>query len=93
MAGNVNDNLAARPPSITDEPDAHGQAALILAEGILHALVELKILTTEQALDVVNSAQEIKTEVAELSGESQTRMRESLELLKRIGMSIAIDVD
>lgn len=92
MPHRANDNLSVRPPPPTGEPDAHGQAALILAESILHALVEQKMMTAEQALDIVHSAEEIKTEVAELSGESETRMHESLELLKRIGISIQIDV-
>jgi len=91
MPHKANDNLAARPPPRAGEPDAHGQAALILAEAILHALVDMKTMTTQQALDIVYSAEEIKTEVAALSGESKTRMHESLELLKRIGISIERD--
>ena len=93
MPHKANDNLpdSKLPPTV--EPDAHGQAALILAETILHALVETKAMTTQQALDVVRSAEEIKTEVAERDGESDVRMRESLELLKRIGISIETDAD
>ena len=87
------DNRPIDLPPPSGEPDAHGQAALILAESILHALVETKILTTQQALDVVHSAEEIKAEVAALSSESNTRMHESLELLKRIGYSIEKDID
>ena len=93
MPHKANDNLAMRTPPPEGEPDAHGQAALILAESILHALVEAKTMTTRQALDVVHSAEEIKTEVAELSGESETRMHQSLELLKRIGLSLETDID
>ncbi|WP_375393898.1 hypothetical protein [uncultured Sphingomonas sp.] len=93
MPHRANDNFAIDPPARAGEPDAHGQAALILAESILHALVEAGELTTQQALDVVHSAEEIKTEVAALSGESKTRMHESLELLKRIGISIEKDAD
>lgn len=92
MPHRANDNLAANLPPPTGEPDAHGQAALILAESILHALVETRTITTKQALDVVHSAEEIKTEVAALAGESETRMQESLELLKRIGLSLERDM-
>jgi hypothetical protein len=74
------------------EPDAHGQAALMLAESILHALVEIKAVTMQQALDVVSSAQEVKTEVAKLAGESESRMRESLALLDRIANSLQTDL-
>ncbi len=62
-----------------------------MAEAMLHALVDMKTMTTQQALDIVSSAEEIKTEVAALSGESETRKHESLELLKRIGISIERD--
>jgi hypothetical protein len=92
MPHRANDNRAAVLPPPIGEPDAHGQAALILAESTLHALVEMKTMTTAQALDVVRSAEEIKREVAALSGESETRMHESLELLKRIGISLEKDV-
>lgn len=88
MPHRANDTLAVRPPLPTGEPDAHGQAALVLTESILHALVETRTMTAAQALGVVRSAEEIKTEVATLSGESETRMHESLELLKRIGLSL-----
>jgi hypothetical protein len=90
MPHRANDNLVVRLPPPPEEPDAHGQATLILA-GTLHALVDMKTMTTQQALDIVSSAEEIKTEVPALSGESETRMQESLELLKRIGISIERD--
>jgi hypothetical protein len=93
MPHRPNDNPAVRLPPSAGEPDAHGQAALILAEAMLHALVDMKTMTTQQALDIVSSAEEIKTEVAALSGESETRMHESLELLKRIGISIERDAE
>lgn len=66
------------------EPDAHGQAALLLAEAILHALVETGVLTLESALSVIETTCEVKTEVAEQAGESDKRMKESLRLLRSI---------
>lgn len=92
MPHRANDNLLPRVPPPTGEPDAHGQAALVLAESTLHTLIELKLMTTAQALDVVRSAEEIKREIVALSGESETRMHESLELLKRIGISLEKDL-
>ena len=93
MPHKANDNLPAHLPPPIGEPDAHGQAALILAEATLHALIDMKTMTREEALDIVHSAEEIKAEVAAMSGESETRMRESLELLKRIGISLDKDID
>ena len=70
------------------EPDAHGQAALMLAESMLHALMEIGTFTPAQALSVVETAQEIKVEFAELAGESQKRMQASLDLLTTIAGSL-----
>jgi hypothetical protein len=66
------------------EPDAHGQAALLLTESLIHMLVENRGLTNAQAVDVVHTAGVVKVEVAEAAGESKTRMHESLALLSRM---------
>ncbi len=73
------------------EPDAHGQAALLLSESTLHTLVELGILSGVQAVDIVRTASDVKVEVAHMAGESNTRMQASLDLLTRIADSLATD--
>ncbi len=77
-------------PSAT-EPDAHGQAALLLTESLIHMLVENRGLTNAQAVDVVHTAQVVKVEVAEAAGESRSRMLESLALLSRMEVSFQAD--
>lgn len=78
---------------IPNEPDAHGQAALLLAESILHALVEVKSLSNEQALSVIRTTCDVKAEVATAAGESNARMKESLNLLNVIFASFSTDAD
>lgn len=73
------------------EPDAHGQAALLLAESILHALVETSTLSLAEALSVIQTTCEVKVEVAEREGESSRRMHESLSLLRAMSKSFAAD--
>ncbi len=73
------------------EPDAHGQAALLLAESTLHTLVELGVLTGPQAVSIVRTAADVKVEVAQIAGESQGRMQASLDLLQRIEGSLEAD--
>jgi hypothetical protein len=73
------------------EPDAHGQAALLLTESLLHMLVENRGLTNAQAVDVVHTAAVVKVEVAEAAGESKSRMLESLALLSRMEQSFQAD--
>lgn len=69
------------------EPDAHGQAALMLAESILHALVEEGVLSPDQVASVLRTACEVKTEIATAAGESSRRMHESLALVRSVATS------
>ena len=86
-------DLGGRQSETGQEPDAHGQAALLLSESILHALVETGTLTPGTAAAVVRAACEVKVEIAEMSNESDSRMRHSLDLLTRIEHSIRSDID
>lgn len=83
------DGVGAQPSPKPREPDAHGQAALLLAEGILHGLIEVGVLTTRQASSIVRTAAEVKVEVADMIGESDGRLRQSLKLLDGIERSMA----
>ena len=68
-----------------------GQAALLLAESILHALVETDVLTNAEAIGVVTAAAEVKREVATAAGESTARLQQSLDLLTRMTASFESD--
>ena len=73
------------------EPDAHGQAALLLTESLIHMLVERGALTNTEAIEVVQTAAEVKVEVASAAGESCKRMKESLTLLAKMQCSFESD--
>lgn len=90
MSVTINDNERVAL-SRRDEPDAHGQAALLLAESTLHALVEAKVLTVGEAIAVVDTAAEVKVEVAEAAAESRPTMEHSLALLASISQSLRLD--
>ena len=85
------DGDGTRPSPRRLEPDAHGQAALLLVESMLHVLVEARALTLDQAVDAVRTASEVKVEVAAETGESNGRMRESLALLSGIAQTLDVD--
>lgn len=69
----------------------HGQAALLLAESILHALIETKVLTPAQAVAVVQIAADVHVETATLAEQAEGRMKESIDLLYRLETSLAAD--
>lgn len=71
------------------EPDACGQAALLLAESTLHVLMEAGVLTRAQAISAVQTAIDVKNEVGLETGESTGTMRQSLRLLQQIEHSLA----
>jgi hypothetical protein len=71
------------------EPDAHGQAALLLAESILHALVESGTLSVDEAVSAIETTCEVKVEKAAEQGESNARRNESLHLLQAIAASFS----
>ena len=73
------------------EPDAHGQAALLLTESLLHMLVANATLTNAEAIEVVTVAAEVKVEVAAASGESRRRRDQSLQLLSKMADSFRAD--
>ncbi len=73
------------------EPDAHGQAALLLAESILHALVDASSLSNGEAIAAALGAAQVNAEFADAAGESHERM-EAIDLLERIAASFAVDV-
>jgi hypothetical protein len=79
-----------RPPAIV-EPDAHGQAALLLTESLIHALVENSTLTNVEAVALIRIAAEVKVEVATAAHESDGRMQESLALLSKMASSFETD--
>ena len=67
-------SVPALPSKI--EPDAHGQAALLLAESLIHMLVDHRILSLDQAVEVIQIAAEVTAEAAAAAGESKARMNE-----------------
>jgi hypothetical protein len=78
-------------PTAVLEPDAHGQAALLLTESLIHTLVENSALTNVQAIDLIRIAAEVKVEVATAAHESNGRMQESLALLSKMASSFESD--
>ena len=73
-------------------PDAHGQAAMLLTESMLHGLIARKVISVAEAVDIVEVAAEVKEEVAADMGDTPSTMRQSLALLGSIRLSLKNDL-
>ena len=82
-----NDNDAARGHDLRG-PDAHGQAAMLLVESLIHGLIERKLLTVPDAVEIVDVAAEVKAEIGADLGDSPSTLRASLTLLNSISQSL-----
>ena len=69
-------------------PDAQGQAALLLLESVIHSLLDNGALTKDQALEALDSAMEVKEESADERKEAEATLRKSLSLLVNMRSSI-----
>jgi len=92
MPDNSNDNQLGREAAARPEPDAHGQAAMLLVESLIHGLIERSVISVPEAIEIVEVAAEVKTEVAAELGDSPATMRHSLDLLASLKLSLEGDV-
>lgn len=77
--------------SLWSGSDPHGQAALFLIESLLHGLIEKSVLTSGEALAVVERAAEVKVENAPDLGDSLEALAKSLALIDAIAVSLRHD--
>jgi hypothetical protein len=87
----TNDNHSYPPVARPQEPDAHGQAAMLLVESLIHGLVERSVISVTDAIGIVEAAAEVKVEVAAELGDSPETMRRSIDMLAAIGESLRLD--
>ncbi len=71
-------------------PDAHGQAALLLVESLIHGLIERGVLDVEAAIDLVETASSVGEDIRDASRASGERT--SLDLLQDIAASLSTDL-
>ena len=93
MAGStLNDNDVASADGRLRGPDAHGQAAMLLVESLIHGLVARSVISIEDAVEIVGIAAEVKEEIAAEMGDSPATMEKSLILLDAIRASLNNDL-
>jgi hypothetical protein len=90
MTNLTNDNDAS--PTTPARPDPYGQAAMLLVESLIHGLVARSVISTQDAVDIVDTAAEVKVEMAIDIGEAPETLKRSLALIESIGSSLRHDL-
>lgn len=88
-----NDNHSALPMPSPLLPDAHGHAALLLIESLIHGLVERSILTLAEGVEIVATAIDVQVDVARAADGAGAPMWHAHSLLSRMSDSFEIDLD
>jgi len=74
------------------QPDAHGQAALLLAESMLHGLIARAVVPLGEAIEMVEIAMDAQAQIADSGMENSRDRRDALELLAEIRLSLEHDL-
>lgn len=70
-----------------------GQVALLLAETILHLLVEKNLLKTEDAVSALQTTADVRLTMAERDEEPSDATRAAIDALFQMMESFAVDLD
>lgn len=73
-------------------PDAHGQAAMLLVESLIHGLIGQKLISVADAIAIVDVATEVKSEVGEELAETPETLQKSIYLLQAVSASLRLDL-
>lgn len=84
----TNDN--SLPPS-PEHCNAQGQAAILLVESLIHALIDRSVITVETAVEVIDAALEVSEEIDEQPADQKLRQGAST-LLKAMSRSFRTDL-
>ena len=87
----LNENAPADRGTTPASFHAHGQAALLLVESLIHGLCEKATLSTEEAIEITERAINIQAEQAEAADGAGEPMWRSHALLSSIAASLKID--
>ena len=90
MQMNANDPHQVASPPV---PDAHGAAALLLVESLIHGLCERSIIKINQAVEIVDRAVDVQYDLAIAAEETGASLWRSHTLLQSIAASLGIDAD
>ncbi len=73
-------------------PDPFGHASLLIVESLIHGLVANGAIFIKEAVEIVEIAAEVKTDIGAQLGDSSATLRKSLGLIKYISDSLRHDL-
>ncbi len=91
MSDASNDDLIPAGAGARRLGDAHGEAALLLVESLIHALLQDSVLTNAQAIAAVQSAIDVQCEIDDERGSDVSVASAPVQLLDAIAQSIMTD--
>ena len=87
----TNDNDSAVRGFMPQMPDPHGQAALLLVESLIHGLLSRSVISLDDAIEIVETADDVQVEVAEAADGHGAPMWRAHALLSGIAESLKLD--
>jgi hypothetical protein len=91
MAETFNDSARTRSGSL-EQPDAHGHAAMLLVESLIHGLIASSTISVQQAVDIVDIAVEANIGVVAGQDTCPESISKAQRLLDSISTSLAYDL-
>lgn len=79
-------------PAVAPEPDAHGRAALLLVESLIHGLTARSVLSVAEAVSVMEIALDAQVAIADDAVQPTSSMRQATMLLSSLLDSLRIDL-
>lgn len=75
---------------VESTPEPNGEAALLIAESLMHVLIERSVLSVEDVVSALQTAVEVRVE--DVSEEGKPAANASLDLIFRILDSLVVDL-
>ena len=88
----LNNTSAARTDGQMPESDAHGQAAMLLVESLIHGLIANAVISVADAVEIVGTAADVQEDIAADCEDATVSMRKSLTILDAIRTSLSNDL-
>lgn len=86
-----NDHDIPRVCGTEAKTDAHGLAALLLVESLIHGLLARSVISVAEAVEILETAAEVNSEMAEVA-EVPATMLDSLSRIEAIRTSLQNDL-